>query len=153
MEDVNFRIATDADLYDVVALLIEDDLGKGRETLSKPLPRTYIKAFEAMQSQIGNDLIVAAQNDKIVGCYQFTIIHGISRSGMSRAQIEGVRVAASMRGHGLGRDMMKDAIKRAKLQGCGLVQLTSDKSRKQAQHFYSEAGFVGSHVGYKLDIA
>lgn len=152
MEPVEFRLAGEEDLYDVVTLLIEDNLGIGRETLTNPLPKAYIDAFEAMQSQNGNNLVVAALDDKIVGCYQFTIIHGISRSGMSRAQIEGVRVASSMRGQGLGHKMMKDAIDRAKRQGCGLVQLTSDKTRSDAQRFYSEFGFVDSHVGYKLDL-
>jgi hypothetical protein len=31
-----------------------------------------------------------------------------------------------------------------------LVQLTSDKTRKDAQRFYQELGFVPSHEGFKL---
>jgi GNAT superfamily N-acetyltransferase len=50
---------------------------------------------------------------------------------MLRAQIEGVRVrvGADQRGLGLGRRLIERAIDLAREQGCGLVQLKSDKRR------------------------
>ena len=68
---------------------------------------------------------------------------------MLRAQIEGVRVAASRRGQGLGRAMIEWAVGQAREHGCGLVQLTSDKRRPDAVRFYESLGFTASHEGLK----
>lgn len=34
--------------------------------------------------------------------------------------------------------------------GCEMVQLTTDKERKEALRFYERIGFVASHEGLKL---
>ena len=36
--------------------------------------------------------------------------------------------------------------------GCGLVQLTTDKSRSDAHRFYERLGFIASHEGMKLTL-
>ena len=46
--------------------------------------------------------------------------------------------------------MMGWAIEEARRRGCGLVQLTTDKSRPDAHRFYPQLGFVASHEGMKL---
>jgi GNAT superfamily N-acetyltransferase len=46
--------------------------------------------------------------------------------------------------------MMAWAIAEACRHGCGLVQLTSDKTRPDARRFYTQLGFVASHEGMKL---
>ena len=70
--------------------------------------------------------------------------------GALRAQIEAVRVHRAYRDHGLGAAMMGWAIDEARRRGCGLVQLTTDKSRPDAHRFYQQLGFVASHEGMKL---
>jgi hypothetical protein len=45
---------------------------------------------------------------------------------------------------------MQQAILLAGERNCGLVQLTSDKTRTEAHRFYTRLGFVGSHEGFKL---
>jgi GNAT superfamily N-acetyltransferase len=46
--------------------------------------------------------------------------------------------------------MVQWAIAAAREQGCGLVQLTSDKRRHDAIRFYQSLGFTASHEGLKL---
>ena len=70
----------------------------------------------------------------------------------TRALIEAVRVHRDMRGHGLGSELIQDAISRARREGARIVQLTSDASRKDAHRFYERLGFVNSHAGFKLDL-
>jgi ribosomal protein S18 acetylase RimI-like enzyme len=151
-ETISFRIATRDDLFRIVSLLSEDQLGSTRETLTDPLPQVYFEAFEAMMAQKENVYIVVEEGGEIVGCYQYTVIPGVSRSGASRAQIEGVRIDSKMRGKGLGQKMLEDAKQRARSSGCSLVQLTADKTRADAHRFYEEQGFVGSHIGFKLNL-
>jgi ribosomal protein S18 acetylase RimI-like enzyme len=148
--DTTFRLTTEADLPGVVQLLADDPIGATREQYTEPLPEPYRTAFRAMQAQSGNELLVAEHNGAIVGCLQLTVIPGISRLGSCRAQIEGVRVSSARRGTGLGEALMRDAIERARVAGCTLVQLTTDATRDDAQRFYERLGFAPSHVGMKL---
>ncbi|MES1952491.1 transcriptional regulator [Salinisphaera sp. S4-8] len=67
---------------------------------------------------------------------------------MARAG-EGVRIAGSRRGQGLGRKLFEWAIERAEEHGCRLIQLTTDKQRPDALRFYESLGFVASHEGLK----
>ena len=86
----------------------------------------------------------------MVACLQLTIIPGLARLGMARGQIEAVRVAARCRSAGIGEALFRHAIERARQAGCGLVQLTTDRSRSEAHRFYERLGFVDSHRGMKL---
>ncbi len=144
------RIATDADLPAIVTLLADDGLGRGREATEGPLAQAYIDAFEAVARDPNNEIAVMEQDGAIVGCLQLTLIPGLSRQGAWRGQIESVRVASHLRGQGLGRRFFEWAIARSKDKGCGLVQLTTDKSRAEARRFYESLGFAASHEGMKL---
>lgn len=146
------RAATSDDLPAVVQLLADDPLGATREHYADPLPEVYLTAFAAMAAQGGNDLLVAIVGAEVAGCLQLTVIPGISRMGSSRAQIEGVRVAAGHRGEGIGEALIRDAIERATRAGCALVQLTTDASRVDAKRFYERLGFEATHVGMKLQL-
>lgn len=149
---MEIRTATKDDLLEVVKMLADDELGKTREVLSDPLPDHYQIAFDEIQIQNGNDIFVAVTGEKIIGCYQLTLIPNLSRSGMLRAQIEGVRVHKDWRGKGVGETLIRDAISKAENAGCGMVQLTTDKKREKAIHFYEKLGFEASHLGMKLHI-
>ena len=146
------RKAEEADLLAIVKLLADDPLGSLRENASSPLDPAYSQAFVQMALQNGNDLYVAIESENIVGCMQLTFIAGISRKGMTRMQIEGVRVAKEARAGGVGKRMMEYAINLAKSSQCGLVQLTTDTKRKDAHRFYERLGFTSSHLGMKLDL-
>ena len=151
---VTIRPARRDEVPAIVALLADDPLGRERETAGDPLPDAYWRAFDEMAAQTGNLLFVAERDGAvpgdIIGCLQLTIIPGLSRRGMTRAQIEAVRVGARARGSGVGEQMVRHAIEVARAAKCGLVQLTSDVSRTDAHRFYERLGFVASHVGFKL---
>lgn len=153
MSDVSFRRATEADVAAIVALLADDGLGRGRENPALPLGRRYLDAFAALDSDPNQLLVVAERDGTVVGCLQLTFIPGLSRLGMWRGQIEAVRVAASERSTGLGGAMVGWAIERCRARGCGLVQLTTDKTRADAHRFYERLGFVASHEGMKLALS
>lgn len=150
---MRFRDATEADLAAVVALLADDPLGATRESPGAELPPAYAEAFAAIAADPNNRLIVADDEGAVVGCLQLTFIPGLTYTGGWRAQIEGVRIARSHRGRGLGRAMFEWAIGEARGRGCRLVQLTTNKARPDALRFYENLGFVASHEGLKLDLA
>ena len=147
---MEFRNATPEDLPQIIRLLAEDPLGAQRERYDEPLPQAYRAAFARMQAQPGNRILLAIIDGDVVGCLQLTVIAGLSRQGLTRAQIEGVRVAKDKRGAGIGEGLMRHAIEVARNEGCGLVQLTTDRRREEAHRFYERLGFEPSHIGMKL---
>ena len=149
---IRFREATEDDLTAIVALLADDPFGQGREDSRLPLAPAYIDAFRAIEADANQFLAVAADGDAVIGTFQLSFIPGISRGGAWHGQIEAVRIASSLRGSGLGRRMMEWAIDLCRERGCSLVQLTSDKPRKDAHRFYERLGFVASHEGFKLSL-
>lgn len=144
------RRATADDVPAIVALLADDDLGASRESPEDLAP--YRRAFEAVDSGDREVLVVAERDGEVVGTLQLTLLAGLSRRGAWRAQIEGVRVARTARGEGLGERLVRWAVGEARSRGCALVQLTSDKSRADAHRFYQRLGFVASHEGFKLPL-
>ena len=143
---LTFRPVTRADVPAVVALLADDVLGRGRESAELA---PYLAAFDAMQAEGGNQLIVGEAGDQVLATYQLTVISGLSLSAARRAQIEAVRVDASLRGQGTGAALMADAEARARAAGATLMQLTSNASRTDAHRFYERLGYAPSHIGFK----
>ncbi|SMX39254.1 GNAT family N-acetyltransferase [Maliponia aquimaris] len=149
---ITLRRATAEDLPALVALLADDPLGAAREDASLPLADCYTQAFDAIDADPNQLLVVATRDGTVIGCLQLSFLPGLSRRGAWRGQIESVRVAPSARGLGLGRQMIDWAIETCRTRGCTLVQLTSDTSRPDAHRFYESLGFVPSHTGFKLPL-
>lgn len=147
---LKFRRATREDLAEIVRLLSDDFLGRLRERYENPLPESYIKAFEEIEADKNNELIVAETGGEIVGTLQITFTPSISFQGGKRATIESVRVDEKYRGCGIGKKLMLWAIKRAREENCFAVQLTTNAERADAHRFYENLGFKGSHLGMKL---
>jgi GNAT superfamily N-acetyltransferase len=100
-----------------------------------------------------NQILAYAERDgQPAGTLQLIFIQGLGRRGATRAQIESVRIHSSMRGTGLGTELMKWAIDTARDRGAFLVQLTSDASRPDAHRFSERLGFVQSHAGFKMQL-
>jgi len=150
---ITFRLATRDDLSAIVQLLADDELGAKRERHETPLPEAYYRAFAGIEAQPGNELIVGDSDGRVIACLQLVITPSIARQGAARATIESVRVARDVRGHRLGERLVSFAIERARGAGAALVQLTTDKSRRDAHRFYERLGFKASHEGMKLDLS
>lgn len=153
MSGLVFRDARESDLPAIIAMLADDDLGRGREKAGSEVSPVYRQAFADLKVSPANRIIVAERNGAVIGCMQLTIIPGLARQGAKRGLIEAVRVAAAARGAGIGEAMIRHAIALSKEAGCRLVQLTSDKRRSRAHEFYRRLGFEQSHEGFKLEIA
>ncbi len=148
---VRLRRATADDVPALVALLADDDLGRGREEPEADLA-PYRRAFALVDADPAHLLVVAETGEEVVGTLQMSVLPGLSRRGALRAQLEAVRVARRSRGTGLGAAMVGWAVDEARRRGCTLVQLTTDKARTDAHRFYARLGFVASHEGMKLDL-
>ncbi|WEH28595.1 GNAT family N-acetyltransferase [Streptomyces sp. AM 3-1-1] len=150
MSTLHIRPATRGDISAIVAMLADDPLGAQRESPDDLTP--YHQAFDRLDEDKNQHLVVAERDGEIVGTLQLSVLHGLSRQGTTRTIIEAVRVSAATRGGGLGTQLITWAIEESRRQGASLVQLTSNATRGDAHRFYKRLGFVDSHVGFKLTL-
>lgn len=146
---MRIRSATAPDVAAIVALLADDVLGQNREQPGDP---AYHEAFACIDADPQQLLVVAEDDDGIIGTLQLSLIPGLSHRGMLRAQIESVRVRSDRRSSGAGQQLIEWAVATAKEHGAGLVQLTSNATRERAHQFYERLGFQRTHVGMKRDL-
>ena len=152
---INYRTASKEDLPTIIKMLVDDQLGSIREDPSEPINPQYLEAFEIIDNDPNNELIVLESIDEeseslVIGILQLTFIPYLTYKGSWRCLIEGVRIHEDYRGQGLGTQLFEWAIQRAKDKNCNIVQLTSNKERSEAIRFYESLGFEASHEGFKL---
>ena len=148
---ITFRKATKKDVPFIVEMLADDKLGALREKYQNPLPQLYYDAFEEIDLDKNQELIVIENtNQEIIGTLQLSFISYLTYQGGIRAQIEAVRIRKDQRGKGYGEQFFKWAIERAKEKNAHVLQLTTDKQRPEAISFYQKLGFKASHEGMKL---
>ena len=148
---MNFRKATEKDLLEIVKMIADDELGEKRENFQNPLPIEYLRAFQQINADAGQELVVVENEDsEIIGTLQLSFIQYLTYQGGIRAQIEAVRIRKDHRGLGIGKKMFEWAINRAKQKGAHLLQLSTDKKRPLAIKFYESLGFKKSHEGMKI---
>ena len=144
------REARRDEVRQIVEMLLDDELGKTREDPGDLTP--YLKGFDAITADPLNTQYVWEENGELLGCLQLTVIPGIGQRGLWRAQVEGVRVDGARRGSGVGHKMMQAVMAIARERGCDIMQLTTNKARKDAQRFYEALGFEKSHEGMKVKL-
>lgn len=144
------RKAKITDLNEIIFLLNDDNLGSERESLSKKYRQRYRNVFSEIVESKYFDIFVMENNNEIIGFYQIMVLPHISFKGGKRIQIESVRIRSDSRGRGNGTLLMKHAIEIGRHNECSVVQLTSNKERKETKNFYLKLGFTPTHDGYKF---
>lgn len=144
--------ATRHDVEAVVKLLRDDDLGATREVVAAGEVGPYLRAFDEIDADPHQLLVVVRRDGAVLATCQLIFLRTLSRRGGLRMQVEAVRVASSEQGAGLGRALLGWATGVARARGAVLAQLTTDRRRVDAHHFYEGLGWVDSHKGMKLDL-
>jgi GNAT superfamily N-acetyltransferase len=152
MPDLIFRRATEADVPAIVRLLADDILGSSREAMGAESYPQYLNAFRMIDADVNQFLLVVDDGTRIVGTLQLTFILGLAGQGLKRGQVEAVRVASDRRGEKIGEAMLNWALEKCRREQCGIVQLTTNKTRTEAHRFYDRLGFEPSHLGYKMKL-
>lgn len=150
MDKLTCRKAKISDLHQLITLLLEDELGKMRESKSFEMDENYIKAFNKIDRDPNQYLMIVENGIEIVGTCHLTIMPSLTFIGSTRMQIEAVRVASKYREEKIGSWMFDEAISYAKKNEVSIVQLTTNKKRTKAKNFYEKLGFESTHEGMKL---
>ncbi|WP_417583002.1 GNAT family N-acetyltransferase [Pelagibacterium sp.] len=152
MPVLSIRDATRSDLCFIIGLIAHDTVLDLIDDPAQADGDDYAAAFQAIDSDPNQHLLVAEIDCTPVGTFQLTFTLGIFRRGAWRCTIEGVHVSSEHRNKRIGEAMMVWAIERARERRCSMVQLTSNKKRTDAHRFYERLGFSRSHEGFKLYI-
>jgi GNAT superfamily N-acetyltransferase len=149
MRKLVIRPAGRADVPAVVALITDDAIAAARESAPGGGDDAYLAAFDRIDADPDDVLLVGEVDGRVVACAQVTLLHHLSRQGGTRAQVESVRVARDQRGTGLGSRLMQAVEDHARAHGATMLQLTTDRRRTDAHRFYERLGFEASHLGMK----
>lgn len=90
-------------------------------------------------------VLVARSANEVVGMVNllFTVSTAL---GCRVALIEDMIVSSRFRGSGVGSELLKRAIERARAEGCGRITLLTDETNDSAQRFYRRQGFERSSM-------
>lgn len=144
-----FRRAKHDDLSAILKLLVEDELGKARESLSETSEPCYEEAFQKIVGDPKHALMVVELENQIIGTCHLTLLPSLTFRGSNRLQVEAVRVAEAFRGRGVGKWMFQKIFEHANHQQASIIQLTTNKMRTRAKKFYEQFGFRATHEGMK----
>jgi GNAT superfamily N-acetyltransferase len=149
MSDFLVREARFEDLESIIRLHEEDELGSHGDVWTPETRPAYEAAFQAIASSPENRLFVAVEGREVIGTFQLTFIPNLTGCGATRVKVESVKVKAARRSGGIGARMMTFAEDYARTNGAAAMELTSNKTRKDAHRFYGRLGFSQSHEGFK----
>jgi GNAT superfamily N-acetyltransferase len=122
--------------------------GQQPEREVRPLAVGHRAALERIAADPNADLFVLEAKGRVVATYALYVLPNLSHGGRPFAIVENVVVDDALRGHGLGRLLMEDAVARARAAGCYKVGLTSNSRRAPAHAFYTSIGFEPTHQGF-----
>lgn len=135
------------DLPRVIMLLAQLSLDTPRE--KDPHDEAYRRAFELIDADPRQRLVVAELDGDLVGTGTLIVIPNLSHGGSPVAQLESIVVDRAVRGRGIGEAIVRHLEEEAKRMGCFRLQLTSNIARPDAHRFYVRLGYAATHTGFK----
>ncbi len=144
-EPVSCRVATQADLPDILGLYAQPDLD-GR-ALSLPEAEGL---FERIAQYPDYHVYVAERGSRVVGTFALLIMHNLGHVGTPSGVIEDVAVDPACQGQGIGRIMMRHALQLCGEKGCYKAVLSSNLKRERAHAFYESLGFERHGYSYRV---
>ena len=138
-QDVDLRNAVLADADDVAQLLAE--LG---------YPCDITDAAERIHMILANDrqvLVLARRGGTVCGLIALDFMYYLPL-GTTTCRVTALVVTPTAQGLGIGRALLKEAERRARVGGAARIELTSGAQRTEAHAFYRACGYKDSSVRF-----
>lgn len=139
LPDADLRIASAIDADDVAALLCE--LGYPCDTADAA---RRIAAITANDRQA---LVVARCGGMVCGLVAIDFMYYLPLD-TTTCRITALVVSPGAQGRGLGRQLLREAERRARAAGAARIELTSGSQRTEAHAFYRACGFGDGTVRF-----
>ncbi|MBN8920885.1 MAG: GNAT family N-acetyltransferase [Rhizobiales bacterium] len=146
---LTIRAAVEGDLDGVLALYAQPEIDDGNV-----LPRNAAAAvFRRFAQYPDYTLYVADRDGAIVGSLALLVMDNLGHLGARSAIVEDVVVHPALHGQGIGQEMMRFAMARAREKGCYKLTLSSDGKRLRAHAFYDALGFERHGLSFRIGLA
>ncbi|MBM4274522.1 MAG: GNAT family N-acetyltransferase [Deltaproteobacteria bacterium] len=99
------------------------------------------RIFRRMKRYPDYRLYVATRDNRIVGTFALLIMDNLAHQGAPSGIVEDVVVHPDWRRHGIGKEMMRFAMRRCQEKGCYKMSLSTNLKREAAHRFYESLGF------------
>ena len=142
---LRFREALKSDLPEVLRLYKQPDFD-GRVISIAAAERI----FDRMASYPNYKIYVATKDERIVGTFALLIMDNLGHLGTPSAIVEDVVVDARLQGRGIGKEMMRYAIRLASANGCYKAVLSSNLKRERAHAFYESLDFERHGYSFRI---
>ena len=139
LPDADLRSASLFDADDVAALLTE--LGYPCDT------EDAAHRIHAIMDNDRQALVVARVDGVVAGLVALDFMYYLPLDTVT-CRINALVVTSSARGHGLGRQLLREAERRARAGGAARLELTSGSQRTEAHAFYRACGFGDGTVRF-----
>ena len=139
MENVDLRSASLMDADDVAALL---------SALGYPCDRE--DASERIHSIIANDrqaMVLARCDGMVCGLIALDFMYYLPL-GTTTCRITAMVVTPEAQGRGLGRQLLREAERRARVGGAARLEITSGSQRSDAHAFYRACGYSDGTIRF-----
>jgi GNAT superfamily N-acetyltransferase len=147
VSQIILRPVTEAELPLLATILAEMD---GND----PFPVASIRAkWQEMQRFPDYVCYFAEAGGEIVGTLSLNVFPVLSGTMRSEAIAEAVVIRPQYRGRGLGRAMLRTAMKMAADKGAYKLALSSNLRRLDAHRFYDGMGFTRHGFSFSIDTA
>lgn len=143
---VHFREASKADLPDILRLLSQPDMDDGQVLSLAEAER----GFDRMARYPDYRIYSAIRDDRIVGTFALLIMDNLGHRGAPSGVIEDVAVDPQCQGQGIGKAMVRHALRVCGERGCYKVALSSNLKRERAHAFYESLGFERHGYSFKI---
>ncbi len=100
-----------------------------------------LKVFDEIVGSKCLDLIVAEEENTLLGSCYINVIPNITRDGRPYALIENVVTDSANRNRGIGKALLNHAVGIAWKQNCYKIMLMSGRTEEAVHAFYKKCGF------------
>lgn len=126
--------------------LIQNELGYNKITQAE-----FEKQFLRIEKESGYTILVATENEKVVGFIGLMLCVPLEITG-SYYRVIGLAVEYESQGKKIGKSLINAAIRLAENNGVTDLVLSSGLSRKDAHQFYENKGFHKKGITYIKEI-
>lgn len=144
-QTVTIRDAGQDELDDVAALILES-FGEFENEVPRPVWGAAVAEWADVRGRLDEaQLIVAEIGGRVVGSVTFYPEASLSRTEVWPAGWAAIRIFCvhpSARGHGIGRMLTDECLRRARARGVPTVALKTGQFMVVARALYERAGFV-----------
>ena len=145
-EPASIRKASKDDLAAILALYAEVGDSEGLHLSEAE------RILDRMACYPSYAVYVAEREDEIVGTFALLIMDNLAHCGAPSGVVEDVVVHPCWQGQGIGKAMMRFAMRKCAEAGCYKLALSSNVVREPAHRFYESLGFEVHGYSFRIDV-